>query len=51
MTDLTTMTDDEIEREIEERVREQERRHVLALRAIRNQRSMFLPNRLYVAAR
>lgn len=51
MTDLTTMTDDEIEREIERLCEEQERRRVLALRAIRNQRAFFLPARLYAGTR
>lgn len=50
MPDLTLLSNDDLEREIEERVREQERRRVLALRAIRNQRSLFLPLKLYAVA-
>ena len=51
MTDLSMLTDAEIEREIEERVREQEKRRVLALRAISITVPMFMPQRLYSGTR
>ena len=50
MTDLELLSDAEIEREIEERVREQ-RRRVLALRAISITVPMFMPQRLYSGTR
>ena len=47
MTDLTTLSNEDLEREIERLCEEQERRRVLALRAIRNQHAFLLPARLY----
>ena len=51
MADLSMLSDAEIEREIEERVREQDRRRVLALRAIAYTVPMFMPARLYSGTR
>lgn len=51
MTDLTTLSDAEIERLIEDATAEQRRRERLALRAIANQRAFFMPARLYSGTR
>ena len=51
MTDLITMTDDEIEREIERLCEEQERRRVLHLRAMAKMQPFAFPARLYAGTR
>lgn len=51
MTDLTTMTDEEIEIEIERLCEEQERRHRVALKAIQRQVALALPVGLYASVR
>lgn len=51
MERLSDLSDQELEERAEAIAREQEARRVFALRALRNQSSMFLPNRLYASAR
>ena len=51
MQSFTDLSDSELEEYAEAVSREQERRRVLALRAIANQRALFLPARLYAGTR
>ena len=48
---ITELSDLELEERAEEIAVEQEARRVVALRALRTQRSMFLPARLYAGTR
>ena len=49
MTDLSTLSDADLEREIERLCQEQKRREVQHLRAMSKMQPLFLPSRLYTS--